>query len=186
MSAYFMLECLDPDDGYLATVEYYDDRYWNAGRRFGEELKEPITVPIKMRKNSILPELNDTSLPIMTKRLYEIIKNCGVSNIDTYPVILVDKDSGAELSNEYLAFNIIGLIAAADMGKSKFDPDQTDRLIAMNIDSLTIHEPKTRGALLFRLAEAVNGIVIHESVKNAIEAAGIDTLTFIPPEEWVG
>jgi len=57
---------------------------------------------------------------------------------------------------------------------------------AMNINSLTIDESKTRGALMFRLAEAVNGIVVHKSVKNAIEAAGVDTLTFIPPEEWVG
>jgi hypothetical protein len=39
---------------------------------------------------------------------------------------------------------------------------------------------------MFRLAESVNGIVVHESVKKAIEAAEIDTLTFIPPEEWVG
>jgi hypothetical protein len=186
MNEYFMLECLDPDNGYLATVEYYDDRYWNAGRRFNEELQAPITALIKMRKNSILPELNDASLPIMTRRLYEVINKGGVSNLDVYPVILLDKDSGKLLSNDYLAFNIIGLISAADMEKSEFDPNQTDRLIAMNIDSLTIDESKTRGALMFRLAEAVNGIVIHESVKYAIEATGIETLTFIPPEEWVG
>jgi len=34
MDTYYMLECLDPDVGYLARVEYRDDRYWNAGRRF--------------------------------------------------------------------------------------------------------------------------------------------------------
>jgi len=51
---------------------------------------------------------------------------------------------------------------------------------------LVIDEAKTRGALLFRLAESVNGIVVHETIKNAIEATGIDTLTFMPPEEWVG
>lgn len=45
---------------------------------------------------------------------------------------------------------------------------------------------KTRGTLMFRLAEAVNAIVIHEKVKAAVQAAGIDTLTFMPPEDWVG
>ena len=38
---------------------------------------------------------------------------------------------------------------------------------------------------MFRLAESVMGIVVHESVKQAIEAAGIDTLTFVDPAEWI-
>jgi hypothetical protein len=36
---------------------------------------------------------------------------------------------------------------------------------------------------MFRLAEAVNVILVHEKVKTAIEAAGIDTMTFMLPED---
>ena len=186
MDTYYMLECLDPDVGYLARVEYRDDRYWNAGRRFEVDPKIPIIAQMKMRKDSVLPEFKKAPLPIMTQRLYQAISKCGVSNLDVYPVILVDKDSGKQLSKDYVAFNIIGLVSAVDMKKSIFDSAHADRMTAMNINSLTIDESKTRGALMFRLAEAVNGIVVHKSVKNAIEAAGVDTLTFIPPEEWVG
>jgi len=32
----------------------------------------------------------------------------------------------------------------------------------------------------------VNAVIVHESVKDIIEAAGIDTLTFIEPEDWAG
>jgi hypothetical protein len=86
---------------------------------------------------------------------------------------------------DYLAFNIIGVIAAADLSKSEYHAWDESK-VALDFNSLVIDEIKTRNALIFRLAEATNGIVIHESVKKAIEAAGINTLTFISPEEWVG
>ena len=54
------------------------------------------------------------------------------------------------------------------------------------ISAPEISAARVDGALMFRLAEAVNTIVVHDSVKQAIEAAGIDTLTFIDPADWTG
>ena len=41
------------------------------------------------------------------------------------------------------------------------------------------------GALLFRLAENVSALVVHERVKRRLEAQNLG-LTFDPPEEWFG
>lgn len=56
--------------------------------------------------------------------------------------------------------------------------------MSADIDSLVVDPAKADGALMFRLAESVNTILLHESVCDAIEAAGIDTLTFYEPESW--
>jgi hypothetical protein len=56
---------------------------------------------------------------------------------------------------------------------------------AKNIFLNTIDELKIKGALMFRLAECITAIVIHDSVKRTIESAGIDTLEFVSPDKWV-
>jgi hypothetical protein len=48
-----------------------------------------------------------------------------------------------------------------------------------------IDSSKAKGALLFRLEEAVNAIVVHKRVREAIEGA-IRGMTFYDPREWSG
>lgn len=183
---FFMLECFSPDDADHAqfSLPEDDDLSWMSGQRFTEPPRLPVNVSIEMGEGGVLPEFTDVPLPLMTRRLAAIFEKAGVSNIDYYETEIRNFETG-EIYHDLLAFNLIGIISAANLNNSQYStPDGV--LISVDFDSLVIDENKTRGALMFRLAESVNGIVVHESVKNAIEAAGIDTLTFIPPEEWVG
>lgn len=59
-------------------------------------------------------------------------------------------------------------------------------MVSVDFDSLAIDAARARGALMFRLAESVSGIVVHESVRKAVEAAGIDSLSFTVPADWAG
>lgn len=52
--------------------------------------------------------------------------------------------------------------------------------------SLVIDESKATGHLLFRLAENVSAVVVHEQVKSAIEASAIPGFVFYGPGEWSG
>ena len=52
--------------------------------------------------------------------------------------------------------------------------------------SLVIDESKTGGALFFRLFEAPQGLVVHDSVKKAVEQSGAIGVTFLNPERWTG
>jgi hypothetical protein len=186
-SMYYMLECLSPSDGFKALVDYQDDdplRSWTLGRRFTNSPRIPLLASLRMRKDSKLMEMWKAPLPIISTRFYKVLLSIGIDNIDVFPVELLDSKSGVTYK-DYLAFNIIGVIAAADLSKSEYHAWDESK-VALDFNSLVIDEIKTRNALIFRLAEATNGIVIHESVKKAIEAAGINTLTFISPEEWVG
>jgi hypothetical protein len=131
----------------------------------------------------MLGDLWLTPITVMSKRLYEILVHSGVDNLDTYEVELHDPEDGT-VYKDFIAFNIVGKITAAESMKTRFAPNNKERLISADIDSLSIDESKAAGLLMFRLAESVNTIILHESVKKIIEAAGINTLTFIEPEEW--
>ena len=188
---YFMMMCKDPLDHDLATISYHLDdpwRSWLSGSRFLDNPPAPslpVTAYVEKFYAGDIPELENAPLAFLSKRLASVLISVGVDNIDYYQLEITDELTG-RVDIDHLAFNLIGTIAAADLNKTKFSEFTLERIISADIESLVIDEKKTKGALMFRLAESVNGIVVHESVKNAIEAAGIDTLTFIPPEEWVG
>lgn len=179
---YYMMTCLDPEDGYLASLEYdsSDDedllRDWMAGERFDILPPQPVRLTRPPRSNTVLAEMWQVPLPLMTKRLHDALSAGGVTNLETFPAEIVDTKTN-EVNSDYVAFNIVGAIAAM---KSK-PPAGSDLLVGPELD-----EKKIGGALLFRLAEAVNAIVVHESIRKTIEAAGINTLTFLEPKDWTG
>jgi hypothetical protein len=50
---------------------------------------------------------------------------------------------------------------------------------------LVFDETRTGGLLLFRLAENINAVFVHERVKDHVVRSGIDTMRFTVPQEWM-
>lgn len=184
---FYMLECFSPDEGDHAQYTYEpddEDRSWTTGRRFDAAPPLPLRVTIEPGEEGIEPELTDVPLPLMSKRLAACLRDAGIANLDLYPVEVVEVASG-RTSADLVAFNLIGLVAAADLDASQCAmPDGP--LISVDFDSVVLDAGKIGDAEMFRLAESINAIVVSERVCRAIESAGIQTLSFIPPEEWVG
>jgi hypothetical protein len=185
---YFIMHCFSPKATDHAMLTYRPDdpfRSWGEGTRFEDSPPEPVRAEVKPDYPGAMAELWDDPVPLMTKRLLTALQDAGVTNLDTYDAEIYDPTEDRTYDN-YVAFNIIGKISAADLNQSSYDATLPERMISMDFDSVIIDEQATRGALLFRLAESVNAIVVHEKVRQHLEASGIDTLTFIPPEEWAG
>lgn len=185
---YYMMHCFSPPDRDNAMLSYTPDdplRSWAEGARFDDPPPEPVRAEVKRGYAGNMAEFWDDPVPLMTTRLLEALRGAGVGNLDTYKAVIADPAGKREYTN-YVAFNIVGTVAAADLKKSKVDPGNAAKMIAVDFDSVTIDPKATRGALLFRLAESVNAIVVHEKVKRAVEASGITTLTFVEPEDWAG
>ncbi|WP_147441763.1 imm11 family protein [Corallococcus exercitus] len=185
-----MLGAEDPDVGYRARLSYTRDhplRSWMTGVRFDKPSPEPI--PLKLRGTDeegwVLGELWLTPITVMSKRLHDVLLRAGVDNLDAYAVELTDPEDGT-VYRDFVAFNLVGKVAAADAARTRFAPGVKERMGSADIDSLAVDLDMARGALMFRLAESVNAIVVHARVKDAIEAAGISTLTFLEPEDWAG
>jgi hypothetical protein len=129
---------------------------------------------------------NSEAYPLIRKDLLAILKSVGVDNLETFPARITDHVNDI-VYDDYVAFNIIGLIAAADLSKSTLMPHmQEATLLDTDFDSLVIDPSKAMGLLLFRLAESCSAIVVNESVKNAVESKGVPGIVFYADGEWAG
>jgi len=113
-------------------------------------------------------------------RLLDVMIDEGAANIESFPAELHDPDDGTVYAN-YRAVNLLDLISAADMKKSQFTVNEGGPKIDVDFDRLVIDPAKAHGELIFRLAESVNVILVHDRLKRRLGKDGFDSLWFLPP-----
>lgn len=187
---FFMLEYEPEEDE--AVICGHPDSYepdidWHTGERFTRQPKAPVqlTIYVGDAGNGRLPSFVDVPIPVMSKKMVEVLRAAGVENLETYPAIIHDQNTGTA-HDSHIAYNIVGLVAAADNKRTKRAKGSKHRVLDADIDSLAIDETKPGALKLFRLAESVNGIVVHRTICDALEKAAIGGLAFLPPDEWIG
>ena len=157
-----------------------------TGARITAELPSPIEISLRPLRNvpgegAEMPSFLSGSIPLFRNDVVEAMQRAGVDNLELFATVLFDPDDGKS-HRSYQAVNILGLIAAADFEQSEAIIHGTGpRLIDVDFNSLVLDTTKTHGALLFRLAEAVNGVLVHEKLKRALLADGFDDLQFLDP-----
>lgn len=191
---YYILDCEEPlsedDEAPLMDIRncfrIKGVWSWKSGQPLErDKIPNPIEIEFKPLHGYKGPpvELLDVGVPIMTERLAQALVASGVDNIEFFDVVLKNVSTGA--TYPYKAYNIVGLVAATDLEKSQWESYDGNPVADVSFDTLVLDDAKAKGFLLFRLAENVNAIVVHESVQKQICSRGIDTLTFINPEDWV-
>lgn len=184
---YYMLGCFGPidrDATEIHRIPRYDGVSWNRGTFIAADLPDPIVIHLDPEQPGVLLPMYYKGVLVMSDAMIAALMAGGVSNLQCFNALLVDPFSAVERS-DYKVVNIVGVIAAADLDKSVYRAYGTP-LFDVEFDSLVIDESKARGALMFRLAENISGIIIHEQVKAALENASIPYLDFTPPEDWLG
>jgi sugar phosphate isomerase/epimerase len=167
---------------------YIDEVDWADGARHRVPIPEPLELklkPLNPRSSDHGPEMPEYfkgQIPLFRDDLIEAMRSAGVDNLDLYKVRILDPDSGRSHEN-YKAVNIIGVVAAADMGKSKATVHTGGPVIDVEFDKLVVDDGKPRGALIFRLAEATGTILVHERLRDHLLAKGYDKLEFLEPGE---
>jgi hypothetical protein len=186
--AYFVLKCFTRD--HEAVLSNEPDLpppldLWNSGKRFTVHVPEPLMFSIDEDDAGEMPPMFDTGASLlMDSQLADALKRAGVDNFDSYQAIVLDKKSGMRYEN-YRAINIVGAVSAADDEKSAGEDIGvvSDGRRTVWFDKLVIDESKAGGLLMFRLAERISYIMIHESVKRVLEASGFGRLDFMGPED---
>jgi hypothetical protein len=115
--------------------------------------------PMEPRLDAYFPEES-----VMDKRLVAAMQAAGVDNIQTFPAVLTNARTG-QVINDYFVVNVVGLVACANIEESETEPLAD----VYYFHNLVIDPKKTRGMLLFRLAESQMEIIIDEKVARAIE-----------------
>lgn len=149
----------------------------------GVALPLPLRFELNPEAPGQMPWFFKSGGPLMHDKMVAALHAAGVDNIDVYDALVVHPVKGREWK-DYKAVNIIGRVAAVDLTKSVFDPGEPLRMVAAKFEKLVLDPAKARGLLMFRLAEKLSAIIVHESVKKQIEAHRIGPLGFIEPEQW--
>jgi hypothetical protein len=157
---------------------------WLKGSIFKKKPSVPVLVEIREGEERCWPADFYHDVPVMSERFYSALEATGVGNIDVYPAVLKSMDGSVELPG-FCAYNILGLVSAADPLRTRYNPDNPSRLIDASIESLVVDPQRTHEFLLFRLAENVGTILVHGRVKRSLEAQNFTGLTFYEPSRLV-
>ncbi|NOX90994.1 MAG: hypothetical protein GXP18_00660 [Gammaproteobacteria bacterium] len=183
-----LLDISDYLDCYGFRSSYGTTFKWFRGSRFTESPPEPFEIKLlpydaaNPDQAPLIPSYYDHKIVLMRDDLIAAMEAFGVDNLDKYTVNLTDPDDGTVYTN-YKAVNIIGVVAAADMGKSQSTVHNSIPLVDVSFDKLVIDEIKVQDLLLFRLAENLMTILIHESLRNYLLEKGFDDIKYYQLDE---
>lgn len=154
----------------------------------GEKFRQPPAIPVVVRIRDGYEEAELRSFlsvpPILSKKLYEILVKAGVDNLEVFDAVLTSRDGKVAIEG-FKAFNLVGLFSMADLKKSKFSPGNSSREIDASFDKLVFDPNKKPSHLMFRLEEYTSAVVVHKSIRQAIEEAGITHIKFIEASEFI-
>lgn len=193
MSEYVVMRSLpsiegDPALGYMEIEDWdsfdgFDD--WGSGTLARSEPANSVEIrAVPHGGYAGMPDdFQDMNVPLMSKRLKEAVESAGVDNIYFRPVVVRNSDTGE--AYEYFAFNLVGLVGAVELARSSLASHDGDFVGDSQIYDLAVEPSRTRGLLMFRLKEKFSVILIHRRVRDAIERAGIATVKFVDPANFM-
>jgi hypothetical protein len=142
---------------------------FQAGRMLPTTLPEPLVFEVDNTAAHPPADLTMMVIPVMSERLVEALTGLGVDNLQTFAAVLRNPETSEEWKT-HRAVNIVGTITAANMKKSKYKDGGGTGVVLVEFDKLVVNEGKARGALMFRLAESPDIMVVHESIKDGLRA----------------
>ena len=193
MSNYWMLDVREPKGVHRAVIGKQPDLTgisqtgfinWTSGTPLNVVVPKPLEFHLRPN-GTYITDFFPPAIPLMSVRMLDALTNAGVDNIESFDAILIDK-FGNTIPEKFRAVNIIGRVKCADLDASDCDFDDPDDPIGVDFDSLVIDEGRANGHIFFRLYESVNGIVVHDSIRKALEPLNLRGIVFIKPEDWMG
>jgi hypothetical protein len=160
---------------------------WKQGATITMQVPDPFPVTLKPYNEHSpdhsrdLPSYLEGTGPLFRDDLIEAMRSFGADNLQTFNVALQDPDNGQTYTN-YKAVNVIGLISAADMAQSEATVHPGGPIIDVDFDSLVVDETKTKGALIFRLAESTNALLVSQRLRDFLKAR-FDDIDFHDPKD---
>lgn len=182
-----MLGCFGPeeeDSTEIRSIPQIPGVSWNTGERVSVPIPLPLRVELDEQHPGVLLPMYHKGILVFSDAMIDSLRKAGVDNLEVFPLAMFDPFENITRT-EYKVVNIVGAIAAADLSQSKYVAHGTP-LIDVEFDSLTIDPKKAGGALMFRLAENVAGIVIHDRVRQQLLQDRIPYLDFDAPADWLG
>lgn len=152
------------------------------GEMINQEELPALNFSMNFPRNESLPHLLGDVIPLVSPEFLEIIKLQKINNFQVFPAKITNSEIDYTIRN-YYAFNVLGVVAAADMNTSKFDTimegdDEGVETPLVLFKEVALQKDKVLGFDLFRLAEQPSKIICSNRI--------VDALTDNRPEDGWG
>ncbi len=145
---------------------------------------DSVHYPDQSKLYDILPAL-DTVL-VVNNRVKKVLDSLNVDTVEYLPIRLWGHQK-APVSDDYYILNPLGSVDFIDMEKSEYAMDALDEGQIDSIEDLVVNMNKIpKEAKLFRATTKMDQIFIHDDLRLALEAEGIQGYKLMKAEGWDG
>ncbi len=133
--------------------------------------KPPSYINITLSKNSgdFYPDIISSLITLYSNKVKQCLDNCGIDNVDFYPVKIIDPKSNT-VNSDYWFANICDRISCIDVENSDME---LDPLGGLDFESFSVDETKVNGARIFRLHELGRLVIVNEDIYNELAKADL-------------
>jgi hypothetical protein len=174
--------CDLPSVELVTPVEHFE---WVSGVSL-EKMPPPLIFHVRAVGDFTWPDFirPNSAIPLFSPRMRDAMAASGVDNIEYFPAVVVETKTGER--REYVAANVIGIVAAMDRGKSEFIPARLHSVMVRSIDRLVLDMERCGEYQLFRLAEYSLLIVVSDRVAEQLKSKTLIGVRLLRPEDWDG
>jgi hypothetical protein len=176
---YYSIKRLFFDDSVVIDAASHFEYSLSLGRKLPDNLTVPLLFDIDT-------ELSGTRMPsaflresVFSRPFLDALLRAGVDNIDAYPALIRNPDTGGIFGGEYLAVNILGRIACANLEASEYDK-LADSYVMRR---LVIDAKKAMRQNIFRLHENSQIILVKDTIVQQLSKDKFPDIEFDPIEE---
>ena len=145
-----------------------------------DELPIKIEAEIEEDETIVYTDIINPGVPLFSDKMKSALDECGVTNIDYYPVLIVDYDSKDVLAEYWLGV-VTDIVACIDLDKSSF---KENKMGTMVITRFFIDDNKTKDLDLFRFHNIPGLIIINEALKEKLSTIEFQGVSFKPTEQY--
>ncbi|PHR59593.1 MAG: hypothetical protein COA44_01235 [Arcobacter sp.] len=145
-----------------------------------DELPIEIEADIDEDEKIVYTDILNPGVPLFSDKMKLALDEHGVTNIDYYPVNIIDLQTKELLAQYYLGV-VQDIISCIDLDKSEFKEGAVGRMV---ITRFSIDESKTLGLNLFRFHNIPGLIIINEDLKNKLSKLDFKGVSFKATKEY--
>jgi len=145
-----------------------------------DELPIEIEADIDEDETIVYTDILNPGVPLFSDKMKSALDECGVTNIDYYPVNIIDLQTKEVLAQYFLGV-VQDIIACIDLEKSEFKEGAVGRMV---ITRFCIDESKTKNLNLFRFHNIPGLVIINEDLKDKLSKIDFKGISFKSTEEY--
>jgi len=183
---YYLMLIDTPWAGPFAELVKGPDPYVNDGV-FINDVTEPFDIKLNVDKKAkeageFLPcDIHGPSRTLMfSQQFIDLLAELGVDNIQYLDADVTYAPTGEKVS--YKVANIVDIVSGLDLEKSDVILSRQGNVL--EIEEMCFDESKLSGHKICRLQESIMHVVVHKSIKKAIENAELTGFMFLTDDEY--